>query len=145
MTQKNKNKLLITSYLVLVLTFFFISPIFALNESGSGGGNNFTSNQIDLGAPENFSKLGELTTGGMIGGAVSIIYVISTLTFFFILLFGGVKWLTSSGDEKLAAARASITHGIIGLGIVFVSWALMSLLSTLFGFDFTNLTFKSFN
>lgn len=145
MSQKTINKFNTIILLVLMLAMIYTSPVLGLNEAGSGGGGG-NYNEINLGAPGNFSKLGEITTGNMLGVAVNIIYVVSTLTFFFILLFGGVKWITSSGDEKkLAAARASITHGLIGLAIVFVAWALMSLLSSLLGFDFTNLTIKSLN
>jgi len=145
MSQRIKNKFNTIIFLVLILIMVSTSPAWGLNEAGSGGGDG-NLNEINLGAPGNFSELGEITTGSMIGVAVNIIYIISTLTFFFILLFGGVKWITSSGDEKkLAAARASITHGLIGLAIVFVAWALMSLLSSLLGFDFTNLTIKSLN
>ncbi len=113
---------------------------------GSSSPNNSTSDDIiDLNAPGNFSGLGTITSGSMISTAVNIIYIIASITFFFILLFGGIKWITSSGDEKkLAAARTSITHGLIGLTIVFIAWALMRLISTVFGFDFTNLIIQPF-
>ena len=142
MFQKIKSKILILiSFFTLATTLLLPSYILAANESIDAN-----SNEINLSAPGNFSKLGELTTGNMIGGMINIIYIVSTLTFFFILLFGGVKWITSSGDEKkVAAARSSITHGAIGLAIVFVAWAFMSIIGTLFDFDPFKLNITPFN
>lgn len=86
-----------------------------------------------------------LTIGGLIGGLISMIFVLAAIVFFFILVFGGIKWITSGGDEKkVAAARAGITNALIGLAIVFASWAIMNLLGMLFGFNIFNLTFNTF-
>lgn len=103
-------------------------------------------NEIDLSAPSDFKSLQNLTPKNSIPAIINIIYIISSLTFFFILLSGGLKWLTSGGDEKkVASARSQITHGFIGLAIVFSVWALTNLISQLFGFDINKITvFKSF-
>jgi len=123
-----KNKLFITKvFFITILATIFPLPLIAANQSGS------TTEEINLSAPGGFSKLGEINSGNMIAGLINLIYIVSTISFFFILLMGGFKWITSSGDEKkLASARASITHGAIGLGIVFIAWALMSLIGSLF-------------
>jgi hypothetical protein len=77
-----------------------------------------------------------ITASGLISGFINLVLIVSTVVFFFILIIGSLKWITSSGDEKkLATARASITHGAIGLGIVFIAWALMSLIGNLFDFN----------
>ena len=42
-----------------------------------------------------------------------------------IILWGGFRWLTSGGnEEKVAEAKKIITAGIIGLIIIFVSFAI---------------------
>lgn len=132
MFQKIKSKILILiSFFTLATTLLLPSYILATDEAI--GAN---SNEINLNAPGNYSKLGEIKSENMIGGLINLIYILSTFTFFFVLLIGGVKWITSAGDEKkLTAARSSITHGAIGLGIVFVAWALMTLIGELFNFD----------
>ena len=126
-----KNKLFITIvFFITIATIIFPFSLLAADQSGS------TTDEINLSAPGNFSKLGEINSGNMIGGLINLIYIVSTISFFFVLLMGGVKWITSSGDEKkLTAARASITHGAIGLGIVFIAWALMNLIGSLFDFN----------
>ena len=90
-------------------------------------------------------SLKELTAGGIISGAISLILILVALVFFFILVIGGLKWITSGGDEKkVAAARAQITNALIGLVIVFAAWAIMSLIGTVFGISLTNLTIPTF-
>ena len=82
------------------------------------------------------SSLSNLTVGGIVSGAISLILIIVALVFFFILVIGGLKWITSGGDEKkVATARAQITNALIGLVIVFAAWAIMKLIGTVFGID----------
>lgn len=90
--------------------------------------------------------LANLTAGGMISGAISLVLILVAIVFFFILVIGGLKWITSGGDEKkVAAARAQITNALIGLVIVFAAWAIMKLIGSVFGIDILgNLTIPSF-
>lgn len=80
------------------------------------------------------SSLASLTPGGIISGAISLVIILVALVFFFILIIGGLKWITSGGDEKkVGLARAQITNALIGLVIVFAAWAIMSLIGVVFG------------
>ncbi|MFA6215481.1 MAG: hypothetical protein WC768_02860 [Patescibacteria group bacterium] len=48
-----------------------------------------------------------------------------------IVLYGGFVWLTSAGnEEKVGQAKKIITSGIIGLVIIFVSYAIASFVIT---------------
>lgn len=109
--------------------------------------NSANSQELDISAPSDFESLGKLTLDNAIPSLINVIYIISSLTFFFILISGGLKWLTSGGDEKkLASARSQITHGLVGLGIVFFTWAFTTLIGQLFGFEISDITiFKSFH
>ena len=83
-----------------------------------------------------FQSLQNLTAGGIISGAIGLVLLLVALVFFFILVIGGLKWVTSGGDEKkVGAARAQITNALIGLAIVFAAWAIMKLIGTVFGID----------
>lgn len=91
-----------------------------------------------------YSGVTNITVASAVGWLIGLVFIISTLIFFFILVFGGVKWITSGGDEKkVAAARASITSALVGLAIVFSAWAITKLLGTLLGVDLFKLEFKS--
>lgn len=90
--------------------------------------------KIQPSSNSNFTNLTNLTPTGIISGAIGLLMLAVALIFFFILIMGGIKWVTSEGDEKkVGAARAQITNGLIGLAIVFASWAIMKLIETVFG------------
>jgi magnesium-transporting ATPase (P-type) len=93
-----------------------------------------------------FGQLETMTVPGIISGAISLVLIVVAIVFFFILVMGGLKWVTSGGDEKkVGAARAQITNALIGLAIVFAAWAIMSLIGTVFGINILNgLTIPSF-
>ena len=93
-----------------------------------------------------FEPLKNITINNMVSGAITMVLIIVSLVFFFILVIGGLKWITSGGDEKkVAAARAQITNALIGLVIVFAAWAIMNLIGTVFGIKLLEtLTFPTF-
>lgn len=106
----------------------------------------YAAEEISLKSSGTFGKLGDLTAGGMVSGAINLVLILVSLVFFFILVLGGLSWITSGGDEKkVAAARAKITNALIGLVIVFAAWAIMKLIGAVFGIDILGtLTIPSF-
>jgi len=100
--------------------------------------------KTDTAKTGDYEEMTTLSLGSIIGWLVGLVFIIASVIFFFILVFGGIKWITSGGDEKkVAAARASITSALVGLAIVFAAWAIMTLLGKLLGFDIFNFTFKA--
>lgn len=52
----------------------------------------------------------------------------------FFIIFSGIKFLTSGGDPKqVEGARKTLTYAIIGLIIVFFSFAIIKLMGTITG------------
>jgi TRAP-type C4-dicarboxylate transport system permease small subunit len=99
--------------------------------------DNFDAEKINL-LPEgdDFTQLTKLTVPNIISGAISLVMLVVVLIFFFMLILGGFRWVTSQGEEKaVAAARAQITNALIGLAIVFAAWAIMQLISVVFGIE----------
>lgn len=83
-----------------------------------------------------FESATTATPNSFISGFVSLSLIIAVIVFFFTFILGGIKWITSNGDEKkLAAARSQITHGLIGIVLIFSSYAVLNLIDVLFGFD----------
>jgi hypothetical protein len=81
-----------------------------------------------------FFNLTNLTVGGIVSGAISLVMIVVALIFFFMLIWGGLRWVMSEGDEKaVTAARNQITNALIGLAIVFAAFAIMKLIETVFG------------
>jgi len=131
MIKKITNKI---KYLALV------TPAFAQTISPSDETINLTP------AGETFDTLTNLTVGGMVSGAISLIMLVVALVFFFMLVWGGLKWVMSQGEEKaVTSARAQITNALVGLAIVFAAWAIMKLIQIVFGIDILgNITIPSF-
>jgi large-conductance mechanosensitive channel len=95
--------------------------------------------QINLQPPGQFSNLIAINFGGLVQLAINFILILAAITFFFMLVLGGIKWITSGGDKgKTESARSQITAGLIGLVIVFAAWAILSLVENFFGVDLRN-------
>lgn len=76
----------------------------------------------------------------LIPALISLIFVIGTLIFFFMLLIGGVQWITSGGDKAgVESARGRITSALIGLVILFSTFAIAKLIETFFGISILTL------
>lgn len=74
--------------------------------------------------------------GGFIARLWWTIVMVGGLTLLIFLIWGGIDWLTSAGEqEKLKNARNKITHALMGMGILAGSYAVMRLLHNIFGFD----------
>lgn len=79
--------------------------------------------------------------GGLVGSLIQFIFVIAVLVALFFLIYGGFRWLVSSGDKtQVAAAREHIVAAVIGLVIIFLSYFILSLLLGFFGISLSNLT-----
>ena len=95
--------------------------------------------KIGLENDENFGRLPDLTISGIISGAISLVLLVVALVFFFVLIMGGLKWVMSGGDQKnVEAARNQITNALIGLAIVFATFAIIKLIETIFGISIIN-------
>jgi len=96
---------------------------------------------------DTFDPLTELTVPGMVSGAISLVMLVVALVFFFMLIWGGLRWVMSQGEEKaVTSARAGITNALVGLAIVFAAWAIMKLIEIVFHIEILKgITIPSFN
>ncbi|MBI4059095.1 hypothetical protein HY404_02520 [Candidatus Microgenomates bacterium] len=64
---------------------------------------------------------------------ITVTLVIAAIIFIFMMLLGGISWMTAGGDkQKVESARGHLTSALIGLFIVFTVFALATLLEGLF-------------
>lgn len=125
-----KNKIL---YILLI---FILLPIFAvvakdeavndygLKEATKTGDINsaLSVNEIDIGSGAASSFLAT-KTGSILGTALSFLGVI----FLLLTITGGIMWMTAGGNtEQVGKAKDLIISAVIGLVIVFASYALTS-------------------
>lgn len=83
-----------------------------------------------------FSNLQNVSIGGLVSAVVTLLLIISLLAFFFMFVFGGIKFIISGGDkERTEAAKRQLLNAFIGLFIVFSSWALVQIVGEVYGID----------
>lgn len=101
---------------------------------------------LDLTPPtgSEFSKLGNYTIPQIVSALVGLVLVVAGLVAFAYLIFGGVMWISSSGDKgKIETARNTITAALIGLLIVFSTWAIIQLIQVFFGVNILKMAIPS--
>lgn len=79
-----------------------------------------------------------------VSGAIGLAFVVGTVIFFFMLIFGAIQWISSGGDKQaLEGAKGRVTNAIIGLVILFSLFAVLSLINTFFGIKIMTLDIQS--
>lgn len=96
--------------------------------------NPFLSNELSETTGKGFFQR-LLRTG------ISFTFVIGAVIFLFMLIWGAIRWLSSSGDKaKLETAQKQISSALIGLVILLSVFAIIKLLEQLFGISLLRLT-----
>lgn len=86
---------------------------------------------------------GESFTNGLLSASINLFLIVGALTFFFMLLWGGLQWIQSGGDKgKTEVARDTITKALIGIVLLFSAWAFLNFMESFLG---TNLTTFDWN
>ena len=86
----------------------------------------------ELGDSFAFTETNQL--GPLISKIVGILIAVSAILFLFYFIWGGIQWLSSSGEKTaVASAEQKLTAAFIGLIIVLASWAIFSLVKYMFG------------
>lgn len=88
----------------------------------------------------------EVPTGGLepggkgqaiIQNSITILLITIIILSLFFLIFGGIRWITSSGDKaKLDSARKTIIYAIVGLALALLSFFIVNLVGQLFGISY---------
>ena len=72
----------------------------------------------------------------IIASAITLLIAVAGIIFFFMLVFGGIRYLTVGGDEKAAQeARRSLTNAAVGLIIIVAAFLIAQLLFAVFGLN----------
>lgn len=77
----------------------------------------------------------------LIPNLINLVLIAAVVVFFFLILFGGVQWITSGGDkESLSKAKGKITSALVGIIIVFSAWAILNLVNYFFRINYPSST-----
>lgn len=83
-----------------------------------------------------FSQLTGISLPNIITFLITASLIVAAVVFFFMLVWGGIEWITSGGDKAgNENARKKITNALVGLAIVFSAWAIVTLIKVVFGID----------
>jgi len=75
-----------------------------------------------------------ITPSGYLGVIVTTVFGFLGVAAFIVVLYGGILWATAGGnEERLTAAKTMLRNGAIGLGIVFIAYAVAILVISLLG------------
>lgn len=67
---------------------------------------------------------------------VNLAYIAGVVVFFFMLISGGIQWISSGGDKMAVSnARGRITHAFIGLVVLMGVFAMVYFVETVFEVD----------
>jgi len=127
-----------------------LSPIAYLTLTSSASAQ--TTQTIDTCATGQFNVLCSLTAarfGPLIGSLIQLIFVVAIIVALLYLIYGGFRWLVSSGDKaQVAAAREHLVAAVIGLVIIFLSYFILNLILGFFlgpGTSLSNLVLPTFH
>ncbi|HUW24584.1 MAG TPA: hypothetical protein VMW04_03045 [Patescibacteria group bacterium] len=127
----------------LAVGVFLINPSVAL--AGTTVAPLPSEIQIEPGEGSGFEGLLNITLVSILQGAIRLVLIAAAIIFFFVLVIGGIQWITSGGDKAgTETARKRITNALIGLAIVFAAWAIIALIQALFGVNILNLQIPTF-
>lgn len=115
-----------------------IVPAVTLAQAGAGDIKLYPGQESKfLGMTTNIA----FTIPRLITVGISIVLIVAALLFFFMLIMGGIRWIMSGGEKgNVENARKQITNALIGLAIIFVAWAIVRLMGSIFGVDLLEMT-----
>jgi Trk-type K+ transport system membrane component len=104
--------------IILILISFIYLAVPALTQASMSDALDKTASQADISQNQNLTSLTVTLIQGLLG--------ILGLVFVILLIYGGVTWMTSMGqEEKIKKARSTIRNSVIGLLIIMLSYAIV--------------------
>ncbi|MCL4360419.1 hypothetical protein M1555_04190 [Patescibacteria group bacterium] len=103
----------------------------SLGTIGGGGLGPFAAKNYSGGGTQ---ALVDITKA--VSAIIGFLTIAAGIWFLFQLLIGAISWITSGGDKtNLENARNRIIHGLIGLIIVVMGWAILAIVGQFLGYD----------
>src|SRR5258706_6843464 len=102
------------------------------NEIGNPALGNFGSTH----GPEFFGRL--------VPAGIGLAFLVGALIFFFMLVVWAIQWISSGGDKQaLEGARSRITNALIGVIILFATFAVVKLIESFFHISIIDLNLNA--
>jgi len=100
------------------------------------------NNPIIKGNLGNPGQTGGQNIANTISAIINLAIVVGALVFFGMIVVGAIEWISSGGDkQKLESARGRITNALVGVIVLFASFAIVKLIGFFFHIEaLSNLT-----
>lgn len=126
----------IVGLIILFLVFFVIQVINFIFHINLGGLGLPILQSINLNPRGQFANLSTFNPTTIVTLGISLVIMIAAIVFFFMLIMGGLRWITSGGERAvIEVARRQIRDAIIGLLIVLVIFFLMQFINGVLGIN----------
>lgn len=124
--------------LILVLNIFIL-PSYALAQVNPNRAGT-TANTFRIGQPEGYGAKIDGSAENIVGvltkNAITLLYSVSAIAVIAYFLWGAFDWITSGGDkEKINSARRKMTHALIGLALLSLSFVIIAVVGEIVGFS----------
>lgn len=127
---------------ILTFSFLFLFPLFSGVHAQNTGGDNPDSFQIvqpkgaGITVKTGTGSSAEGNVGMIMRNVVSLFFAVGAVGVVIYFLWGAVEWIFSGGDkEKVGNARKRITHSLIGLTLLALSFVIINLVGRIVGFN----------
>src|SRR3990172_6255506 len=82
----------------------------------------------------------------LIPALIGLAFVVGVFAFVFYFLFGAVSWIVAGGDKvAIEVARSRVTHAVVGLTVLLLTFAVLNLFECFFGIGLRNVAIGPFN
>lgn len=124
--------------IIFILCLFFSTAATpALAENNCQPGDTRVECVIgELEAPPFITGIGTGAQGisKILTNLVNLAYVIASIIFIFMIVWGSIQWITSGGDkEAIQKARGRITNAIIGMVLLALSFLIVKVITDIIG------------
>ena len=87
-------------------------------------------------------KTGTSFFSNLLPRVATLAFIIGSLIFFFMFIWGAITWISSGGDKQaLEGARGRIARALTGLLVLFVALAIIKFIQDFFGVSILTLDF----
>ncbi len=127
------SKIILFLALFINLTSYILSPslVYAQDTSSWDNGRcTKTVGDVEVATIQGLECL--------FANVLTVVTYIAGISFFFMFIVNGFKYIFSGSDQKqLAQINSSITLAVIGLAGVIISWLVLSFIQNIFGVNVT--------
>lgn len=120
---------------LLIIVFSLL--ILASNVSAQGASFKLTQPQgLGIEVKPGSTPYAETIVETIVGNIIGIFFAVGGIGVIIYFVWGTVDWILSGGDkEKISSARKKMTHAIVGLILLSLSYVMINIIGQIVGFN----------